>query len=315
MATAGCLTVAPEPPADWQSVHGRDHPLAGRIWDPAAGRFVSISTLLGRLAGARFVLLGESHDNPDHHRLQAWILRSLAAAGLRPAVAFEMLSAGQAPALARHLAASPRDAAGLGPAVGWERSGWPPWAHYQPIAEAALERGLPIVAADLPEATRREVRRDGVEALDRDLLRRTGLDRPQLPDRAAAQAAEIRQAHCDALPERAIPAMVAVQRARDAWMADRLAATATPDGAVLIAGASHGRRDRGVPAYLAVLRPGARVVSLAFVEVRPERTAPEAYLDRGPFDYLWFTPQWDPTDPCLRFWPAGRRPTGDNRAP
>ena len=30
-----------------------------------------------RLARAEFVLLGEKHDNPDHHRLQAEVLRGL----------------------------------------------------------------------------------------------------------------------------------------------------------------------------------------------------------------------------------------------
>ncbi|MGZ9157183.1 MAG: ChaN family lipoprotein [Candidatus Binatia bacterium] len=34
-----------------------------------------------RLARAEFVLLGEKHDNPDHHWLQAEVLRGLIAAG------------------------------------------------------------------------------------------------------------------------------------------------------------------------------------------------------------------------------------------
>src|SRR5437867_1779136 len=97
------------------------------------------------------------------------------------------------PALARHLATSPRDAAGLGDAVGWRASGWPEWRLYQPIAEIALAAGLPVVAANLPATAARAVARGDLAALDPALVRRHALDRP-----APAQTAledEIRAAH------------------------------------------------------------------------------------------------------------------------
>jgi uncharacterized iron-regulated protein len=113
------------------------------------------------LARAHFLLLGERHDNPDHHRLQAEVLRSLIALGRRPAVGFEMFGLDDAAAIAKHLAAAPKDAAGLGGAVNWNQRGWPDWAMYQPIAEAALEAKLRIVATNLPLATARKMRSDG----------------------------------------------------------------------------------------------------------------------------------------------------------
>ncbi len=293
------------PPAGpWASAAGRDHPLVGRIWDVEAGRFVEPRVLAGRLAAARFVLLGEQHDNPDHHRLQAWVLRSLVAAGRRPAVAFEMLAEDQAPALARHLARAPGDAAGLGAAVGWEQAGWPPWRLYLPIAEAALAAGLPIVAADLPASTAARLARGGLPALEPSLVARLGLDRPLDEATRSAMAREIREAHCGWAPEARLDAMVAVQRARDAWMAARLAA-AEADGAVLVAGAGHVRRDRGVPAALERRRPGARVHSIAFLEVRAGADDPAAYAERFgghlPFHAVWFTPRVDDLDPCRKF--------------
>ena len=103
----------------------------------AAGEFIDSATLVDRLRRGRFVLLGEKHDNPDHHRLQAWLLRALIAAGRRPKLGFEMFTADDAPAIARQLAAHPTDAVGLAEAVNWQRSGWPDWAMYQQIAEAA----------------------------------------------------------------------------------------------------------------------------------------------------------------------------------
>jgi uncharacterized iron-regulated protein len=281
---------------------GQDHPLTGRIWDVDAARFVTPDALAAAVSGARFILLGERHDHPEHHALQASLLRRMIEAGRRPAVAFEMLDAAQAPALARHLAAAPRDAAGLGDAVGWRRAGWPDWRLYQPIAEAALAAGLPLVAANLPPGAARAAARGDLSALDPALVRRHALDRPA-PAQAALEA-EIRDAHCGALPETLVPGLVVAQRARDAQMAERLVAGAG-DGAVLIAGAGHVRTDRGVPRALAPLGPDTRVVSVAFLEVADGWTAPAEYAARFdaprlPFDYVWFTTRADNVDHCAR---------------
>ena len=220
---------------------GHDHPLTGRIWNVAQGRFVAMNALAAAVSAARFALLGERHDHPEHHEFQAWLLRRMLESGRRPAVAFEMLDTTQAPALARHLATSPPDAAGLGDAVGWRASGWPEWRLYQPIAEIALAAGLPVVAANLPATAARAVARGDLAALDPALVRRHALDRP-----APAQAAledEIRAVHCGALADTLVPGMVVAQRARDAHMAERLVA-GQRDGAVLIAGAGHARADQ-----------------------------------------------------------------------
>ena len=55
---------------------------------------------------------------------------------------------------------------------------------------------------------------------------------------------------------------------RDAMMADRLATVAGRAGGVLIAGNGHVRTDRGVPWYLARIRPTARTVSSSRRTVR-----------------------------------------------
>ena len=109
---------APADPA-WQSPLHRDHALVGRIWDVAAARFVGAVDLYASMSQATFVVLGENHDNPDHHVLQARVLAALVAAGRAPAVAFEMLDTSQQPALDAYVREHPGDAAGLGDAVGW----------------------------------------------------------------------------------------------------------------------------------------------------------------------------------------------------
>lgn len=306
----GMLLIGPayasDPTEHWYTTLGRDHPLTGRIWDVAAARFIDPATLVERVAQSRFILLGEKHDNPDHHRLQAWLLRALIAAGRRPAVGFEMFDIDQGPAIAGHLAAAPTDAAGLADAVNWDRSGWPDWTLYQPIAEVALEAGLPIVATNLPRATARALGREGLDAVEPALVIRLGLDRPLSPEAHEEMARELRDVHCGYASEPEVEAMITVQRARDAHMADSLAAAGQPDGAVLIAGAGHVRKERGVPAFLALRTPHAAVASVTFLEVSTGETAIGAYAARFglgplPFDYVWFTPRVDDRDPCEKF--------------
>lgn len=299
LALSGC-SVAP-----WQSTLGRNHPLTGRIWDVSANGFIERQSLDTRLARADFVLLGERHDNPDHHQLQAEVLRSLIALGRRPAVGFEMFSLDDAGAIANHLALAPNDAAGLGRAVNWDQSGWPDWAMYQPIVEAALAAKLRIVATNLPLATARKMSRDGL-ALEAPVRRELGLDRPLSDAMFAAMAADIRSSHCGYATEESVKAMVDVQRARDAQMAQSLIAAAGPDGAILVAGAGHVRNDYGIPVYLSAKAPGKRVISIAFLEVDNQKPEARDYArpdanGRAPFDYLWFTPRVDDEDPCEKF--------------
>src|SRR3989442_9183693 len=88
---------------EWESQAERAHPLVGRIWDVKAGTFIPENTLVARLVASRFVLLGERHDNPDHHVLQAKLVRAMVAAGRRPPGGFAMPPPHPAPPIGRHL--------------------------------------------------------------------------------------------------------------------------------------------------------------------------------------------------------------------
>jgi len=298
LAVSGCSVTS------WKSTFGRNHPLSGRIWDVSSARFIDRQSLVTRVARADFLLLGERHDNPDHHLLQAEVLRSLIALGRRPAVGFEMFGLDDANAIANHLAFAPNDAAGLGRAVNWNKSGWPDWAMYQPIAEAALQARLRIVATNLPLATARKMNSDGLAALGPSVRRELSLDRPLSDAMFATMATDIRNSHCGYASEESVKAMVDVQRARDAQMAQSLIAAGDPDGAILVAGAGHVRNDYGIPVYLTAKAAGKQVISIVFLEVDNQKPEPHNYAlanGRLPFDYVWFTPRVDDEDPCEKF--------------
>jgi uncharacterized iron-regulated protein len=188
-------------------------------------------------------------------------------------------------------------------AVDWDASGWPGWESYAPIFEAALEARLVLVAGDLDARDREALRGGAGAALDPARIEALGLDAALPPPVVAALEASIREGHCDLLPEAALPPMVAFQRARDAQLARSLVDAAGPDGAVLIAGAGHVRRDAGVPFHLARFEHGAAVASVGLVEVDdpevgPARALADRFGDSAPFDFVWFTPRTPREDPC-----------------
>lgn len=324
LGSCALLPVATDPPPapPWLSKHHLDNPLVGRLWAPAEARFVTSDEAVARLAAADFVLLGEQHDNPDQHRLQAWVIERLAARGRRPALAVEMLTVAQQAALDDHLAARPGDAFGIGAAVGWAESGWPAWPNYAPIFAAAVAAGMPVRAANLPRDTLRRVVVEGLDAaLGAERIAALRL-KPGLPPELVRQLEEeIAVSHCDQLPENMIRPMAVAQRVRDAVMAEAMllgAALPGRDGAVLIAGNGHARLDHGVPYNLAEIASGRSVASLGFFEVAASAESPADYASRFdgalPFDIVWFTPLADPTDPCESFAGQMQRARDDDEA-
>jgi uncharacterized iron-regulated protein len=289
----GCSTG----PRAWQESGGASHPLIGQIYRVADRRPVSEADLFAAAGAADFVLIGERHDNRDHHRLQAEIVRALQRDARRPrAVAFEMIGADRQLDIVEYLDAHPGDAAGLGTAVDWAASGSPDWAVYEPIARAALANGAQIVAADLDEEAQDAVFNRGAQSLRSSFVRRTGLDRDFPAALTSNLRDELDRAHCGAVPPEVVSGMYQVQRARDAMLADRLAAASGKAGGILIAGNDHVRNDRGVPWYLARLKPAAHTLSIGLLEVQDYQRRPPAAL---PYDYVWFTARVaDGQDPC-----------------
>ena len=301
----------------------RDHPLAGRIWDVQGGRFVDEPAFHAALTRASFVALGETHDNPLHHELQARALAAMVAAGRKPAVAFEMLDLAQQPQVDAALTRPPpHDPDALAKAVGWAGTGWPDFALYRPVFATALAAELPIVAANLSRKQVREVVKTGAATLApgvRQLLNRAG----PLPEAAAQEIRdEMWESHCRQLPRSMLDPFVTMQRARDAQLAERVLA-ARGDGVVLIAGSGHARSDRAVPSYLAREAPDRSRASVAFLEVSEGRRTPADYAEAFgpgslPFDYIVFTPAQPREDPCAGLRdrkqekPAGPPPPGIN---
>ena len=68
----------------WESEYRTEHPLVGKIWGIREEAYVTVDALESALIDSTYVLLGEKHDNPDHHTIQADLIRAMAVAGRNP---------------------------------------------------------------------------------------------------------------------------------------------------------------------------------------------------------------------------------------
>ena len=277
----------------------------GLVWDVEADQGVKGDDLIRRLSRADVVLIGEVHDNPRHHQIEAELIRRLATSRQLRTVALEMLDREQQAELDR-LWQQPADAGRVLQAMAFDERGWGA-ERYRPVVEAMLEAEVRPVAANLSRAEAGKVVRDGWGALfgeqEQTVL---GLAADWDAAFTGRREQQLRDSHCNALPEEMMAGMLDAQRARDAVLADRVLAHAEA-GVILIAGGEHARRDYGVPAYLARRAPALEVLSVLLVEVENAREV-SAYLEHwpaapegAPYDYLWFTSRADRPDPCARF--------------
>ncbi|MFK7753350.1 MAG: ChaN family lipoprotein [Sedimentitalea sp.] len=254
--------------------------LAAPVWAASLSE-----TAQKQLLAADIVILGEVHDNPEHHRNQARLVRDVAP----KAVVWEMLTEVQA---ARFDARLMDDPAALAELLGWAASGWPAFEMYLPIFEAAPSAR--IYGAAVPRAAARAALQSGAAAAFGADAARYGLTVALEDDEQSARKAFQIAAHCDMLPPDRAPDLVQIQRLRDAVFA-RAALTAlseTGGPVVVITGNGHARRDWGVPVYLARVRPGVRVFALGQTEA--------GQVD-GAFDALLDAPAIERPDPCAAF--------------
>lgn len=292
------------------SATGLQHPLICRAF-AADGSELAWTDLVGRLATVPHVLLGEVHDNADHHRIRAQMILALASRWgpqSRSAVVFEHIGIDQELALTafRALDLNRRpEPAELFAALVWEKSGWPAEALFRPLFAAALDVEWPILPGNASKQDVRSVARGGLATLQPGERERLGLGVP-LP--AAGQSAlldELEASHCGLMPRTAFGGMADAQRYRDAQMARALVDAASVHGrSLLMAGNGHLHKERGVPWHLTRMAPDKSVLSVLHLEVVDGKDMAADYLarttdDRPSADFMILTPRAPRPDPCV----------------
>ncbi len=256
--------------------------------DPAAlARLVA-----ARALHAHIVYLGEAHDNPHHHLDQARVLEAMLADGARPALAFEMLTEDQQPAVDAAMSERP-DPAALAKRLGWGER-WPDFEMYRPLFALARRYGLPVIALDLRQPLVRRISKEGLAVLPADELHRLASRLAPDADRERGLARDIEAAHCGLLPASALPGMVDAWHARNVTMARLIImALERAPQVVVIVGRGH-QAPGGLADQVEALRPGTRQLIVDLVEAGEEQADRAAPGDR----IIWPSPPVERPDPC-----------------
>jgi uncharacterized iron-regulated protein len=146
-----------------------DQPLLERLTD---GSRMGLTRLTSELRGSPFVLVGELHDEPSHHRAQLMLMRALLQAKVPLAIAMEMF---------RQDAQQVLD--------GWTRGevseeemervfgrNWSEtsWVLYRDILRFARENFIPVVGLNIPWEITERVVNEGYESLPEEVRRDWG---------------------------------------------------------------------------------------------------------------------------------------------
>jgi uncharacterized iron-regulated protein len=252
-------------------------PVVGEIRDLRSGQSLAPQELVARLAKASRLIVGEQHDNRDHHELQLWLLQTLGERRPQGSLLLEMLTPDQQPRVdeVRHASAPPTDLSG---ALAWE-DGWD-WDLYGPIVRFALTQPYPLLSANLAVAEVRAI------YTNPPTLSGSRSNASSVKDELLQQVSD---SHCGLLPTSQMPAMLAVQQQRDRRMAERL--LVAPEPSMLFSGAFHARKDVGVPIHLLDLGAPEAPTVLMLAQQGSEVTPAMA-------DYVWYTPAMPAPDYC-----------------
>ncbi len=300
---------------EWKSEYFRDHPLVGKVYVPrkdgaldasVAGQSQLLKAMSEQAIRSQFLLLGENHNNPDHHILQAKMLETVVKADRKPDMVFEMIPRSlSAEANSYNLKNDP-ELEGFAKRLAWEKRGWYSWDIYKPIGLVVAQNQLRVVAGNFDRKLVRSLYKSKT-ALSEEEHKRFALNESFPPHLQVSLNQELIASHCGMIGETALPAMTRIQRAKDGLMADAMISSSLNSGTVLIAGNGHIRKDRGVPWVLRKKLSDTsgliNTYSIGLIEVRKNITDPKQYelinsKGEALYDVVIFTPKTNIDDPC-----------------
>lgn len=272
---------------EWQSALNVDHPLVGKIFDTKTQTVVSQNQLLKSLRQSRVVLIGEKHDNPDHHDIESLLLEQLVTSNTN--VVFEMLNMDQQAALTKLSPSATLSE--IKQQLAWAQRSWS-WQSYGPLLQTVLKQQGQLIAGNINSAFMLRVYKQP------DLLNSHYPSSRQItPSIKQELSNQVFDQHCGMLPRTKTDAMVRVQLARDAQMAQAIGQS--KGRAILIAGGFHIRKDVSVAAHL---DKNLSLSSLLISEVADTKNQIQDYrrASNQQVDFIWFTPRFSDQDYCAQ---------------
>jgi uncharacterized iron-regulated protein len=229
--------------------------------DGARAASASFGEVIDDMAARDVVLLGEQHDNADHHRWQLHTLAALRARRPDMVIGFEMFPRRGQAVLDRWVAGE-LTPEGFLAEVGWEEVWGLPAHLYLPLFEFARMHRIPMLALNVERKLTASIAEKGFDAVPE--REREGVSRPAAaPPEYLDELFEVYRSHAGVQgrnPETATKAdaaflhFVEAQQTWDRAMAQVLAARKPAAGnkplAVGIVGSGHVRYGHGIPLQL-----------------------------------------------------------------
>ena len=320
-AAAAAILLLPRPaPAQGEVLHlavgdperrDREVPLAlDAVTDTRTGELLAPAEVAGRLAGARLVLVGESHTSIEFHRAQLRLIEELVRAGREVLVGLEMYPYTEQEHLDRWRREPMTEEQFVDRSRWYDAWGYH-WDYYRPIFLFARDHGLPMVAVNTPREVVSAVRKLGFEGLsegDRAHVPET-IDLASDDHRALFRAffADDGDGLHGGMPEEQLEAMFAAQVTWDATMAhNALRALAAHGGEgpdpvlVVLVGSGHVAYGLGIERQAAAQGFAGRIASVIPIPVEDEDGRPVASVRASYADFVWgLPPERDPLYPTL----------------
>jgi uncharacterized iron-regulated protein len=138
------------------------------------GDQITFNELLKDLQTTRVIFLGESHDQTEHHRIQAKLLQDLIAQGREVGIAMEMFSRSQQPILDQWSQGLLTEEKFL-KEVQWETTWGRDYELYKDILDKAKSHKIKVLGLNIQRDLVRKVAQNGIEQLSSE-------DKKQLPE-------------------------------------------------------------------------------------------------------------------------------------
>jgi uncharacterized iron-regulated protein len=133
-----------------------------RVFDTARGGFTDFEAMVFDLTRADVVFVGEQHDDPNTHRLEAAVLEGLLRRRTDVIVSLEMFERDVQDELDHFSVGHMTEEEFLSSSRPWPRYR----TDYKPLVDLAVAHGWSVIAANVPRAMASEVSKGGFEVLE-----------------------------------------------------------------------------------------------------------------------------------------------------
>jgi uncharacterized iron-regulated protein len=133
-----------------------------RVYDTRRQGFADLESMLADIAKADVVFVGEQHDDPNTHRLEAAMLDGLRRRGVPVTLSLEMFERDTQTGLDTYLAGGIAEEEFLKTSRPWPRYA----TDYRSLVEMAKAQGWPVIASNVPRRHALSVAKAGLSALD-----------------------------------------------------------------------------------------------------------------------------------------------------